>query len=136
MAPHWCCRGKLLFSRHLGVKVQRVLVRSETKIGPRGAYLKGLRLGRDHVVVIGVTSFSKISYAPSLATSEHSNYRRAWTTGTDRQRYHLDSKVAPKYTATAPAARTTNSCASACQSGHMLWIVMLKINDSKMTYNP
>ena len=51
-------------------------------------------IGGRLITIFRFASFRKISNVSSLATSEHSNYRRAWTTGTDRQRYHLDSEVA------------------------------------------
>ena len=77
MALHWCCRvtpppragypgvgipGNSC-SRDPGDKSARsswcgpkLRLRSETKIGPQGAYPRGLRLGRDTVMVIGIVS--------------------------------------------------------------------------------
>ena len=74
MAPNWCCRftpgqgsrgrypGKTLVLEIPLVKVQEGLgavrtgLKFETKIGPRGAYPRGLILGRDPIMVIGFVS--------------------------------------------------------------------------------
>ena len=78
MAPHWCCRvtprarypggrspEKSLVLEKLGVKVQRGIgeVQNEDWVSkrslpppPRAAYPRGLRLGRDPVVVIGIVA--------------------------------------------------------------------------------
>ena len=74
MATHWCCRvthtragypwgrypGNTLVLETLAVKEQGVFVKSKMTVEvrnedwTRGAYPRGLRLGRDPVVVIGI----------------------------------------------------------------------------------
>ena len=72
MVPHWCCRvtpregypgcrypGKYLVLEKLGVKVQGGLGEVQNEdlgLGPRGAYPRGLRLGHNPVVVIGIVA--------------------------------------------------------------------------------
>ena len=91
MAPHWCCRvtsragypggrypGKTLVFEKLGVKVQGVLVKSKMKIEVRnedwrrGAYPRGLRLGCDPVVVIGIVA----PFAPRESISRENSCSR------------------------------------------------------------
>ena len=76
MAPHWCCRvnpragypgsrylGKTLVLEKLGIKVQGGLGEvqnedwgSKRSLVPRASHPRGLRLGRDPVVVIGIVA--------------------------------------------------------------------------------